>query len=75
MVILRNSSRVEIVCSDLQVTDKDTYAATLADCIFRALMVITDIFDLECLQYDAVNAFVNAKIDEEIYCYYPEGFE
>ena len=64
-----------VVRGDLQITDKDTYAATLASRTFRALMSITAAFDLECLQYDAINAFVNATLDEEIYCEPSIGFE
>ena len=62
------------VRGDLQTTEQDTYAATLAAKTFRALMALASAFNLEIQQYDAVNAFVNAKVDEEIYCYCPEGF-
>ena len=54
---------------------KDTYAATLATRIVRALMAIAAYFDLNTLQLDAVNAFVNSYLDEEIYVYCPEGFK
>jgi hypothetical protein len=47
--------------------DRDTYAATLAAKTFRVLIVITAVFDLEIKQYDAVSAFINNKIDEEIF--------
>lgn len=63
------------VRGDLQSTEQDTYAATLAARTFRALMAISAAFDLEIRQYDAVNAFVNSKINEEVNCYAPEGFE
>jgi transposase InsO family protein len=63
------------VRGDLQSTEQDTYAATLAARTFRALMAIAAAFDLEIQQYDAVNAFVNSKLNEDIYCYSPEGFE
>jgi len=62
------------VRGDLQITEKETYAATLAARIFRALMAIAAAFDLEIQQYDAVNAFTNAKLSKPIYCYCPEGF-
>jgi Reverse transcriptase (RNA-dependent DNA polymerase) len=38
-------------------------------------MAITAAFDLEIQQYDAVNASVNGKLNEDIYGYPPEGFE
>ena len=62
------------VRGDLQHTDLDTYAATLAIRIFRALMAIAAVFNLEIRQYDAVNAFMNSTLDEITYCYKPEGF-
>jgi Reverse transcriptase (RNA-dependent DNA polymerase) len=63
------------VQGDLQSTEQDTYAATLAARTFRALIAIAAAFDLEIQQYDAVNAFVNSKLNEDIYCYSPEGFK
>ena len=60
---------------DLQATEQDTYAATLAARTFRALMAIAAAFNLEIKQYDAVNAFANSALNEEIYCLSPEGFE
>jgi hypothetical protein len=52
----------------------ETYAATLAARIFRALMALMAAFDLDSCQFDATNAFVNSDIDEEICVPYPEGF-
>ena len=63
------------VRGDLQRTEQDTYAATLAARTFRALMAIAAAFNLEIFQYDAVNAFLNSKLNEEIFCQCPEGFE
>jgi Reverse transcriptase (RNA-dependent DNA polymerase) len=37
-------------------------------------MALAAAFDLEIRQYDAVNAFTNAKIDKQIYCWPPKGF-
>ena len=59
---------------DLQKTQQDTYAATLAARIFRALMALVNAFDLETRQYDAINAFVNSEIDEPIYLRPPAGW-
>ncbi|KJZ71678.1 hypothetical protein HIM_08939 [Hirsutella minnesotensis 3608] len=52
---------------------QSTYAATLAGRSFRTLMAISARFDLELIQYDAVNAFVNAQLDEEVYMKMPPG--
>ena len=53
---------------DLQQTNQDVYAATLAIRIFRTLMAIVIAFNLNTRQYDAINAFANSNIDESIYC-------
>jgi Reverse transcriptase (RNA-dependent DNA polymerase) len=47
----------------------------LASTAFRALMAITARFDLETVQMDAVNAFVNCHLDEVVYMKMPPGFE
>ncbi|KAK7583642.1 hypothetical protein V3481_012924 [Fusarium oxysporum f. sp. vasinfectum] len=57
-----------------QPNDKETYAATLAGRTFRVLMAITAKFDLETRQLDAVNAFTNSLIDEDIYVLFPDGY-
>ena len=62
------------VRGDLQTTEQDTYAATLAARTFRALIALAAAFDLEMEQYDAVNAFINSPLDEEIFCECPDGF-
>src|SRR4051812_16423490 len=62
------------VRGDLQATVEDTYAATLATRVFRALMAIAAYFNLEIRQYDAVNAFTNTPLKTPVYCYQPEGF-
>lgn len=36
-----------VACGDFQHTDMDTYAATLAACLFWFFMAITCVFDLE----------------------------
>jgi hypothetical protein len=59
---------------DLQHTEQDTYAATLAARTFRTLMALVAAFNLETRQYDAVNVFANSKINETIYCKLPEGY-
>ncbi|KAI8659271.1 hypothetical protein NCS56_01144000 [Fusarium sp. Ph1] len=53
---------------------EDTYAATLAGKSFRTMLAIAARFDLELLQYDAVNAFVNAKLQSNVFMKLPPGF-
>jgi hypothetical protein len=55
------------VRDDLQSIDQNTYATTLAAKTFRVLMIISAAFDLKIWQYDAVSAFINSEIDEELY--------
>ena len=71
--LLKYKSRI-CVRGDLQTTVEDTHAATLAIRIFRALIAIAGYFNLEIRQYDAVNAFTNARLPSPVYCYQPEGF-
>lgn len=60
---------------DKQYTQADTFAATLAIRIFRALMALVAAFDLETRQYDVLNAFINSSIDEPTYCIPPDGWK
>lgn len=53
---------------------KDTYAATLAGKLFRVLMTIAAQFDLKLLQYNAVNTFINAKLNKEKFIKLPPGY-
>lgn len=53
---------------------EETYAATLAGRSFRTLMAIAARFDLEMIQYDAVNAFVNAKLEKDVFMRMPPGY-
>jgi hypothetical protein len=55
------------VRDDLQSIDQNTYAITLTAKTFRVLMIISIVFDFEIWQYDAINAFINNEIDEELY--------
>ena len=59
---------------DLQSTGFDTYAATLSTRLFRLIMGIICFFDLETIQMDAINAFLNAKLPEPIYLQLPDGY-
>jgi len=53
---------------------EDTYAVTLAAKLFRALIAIIAIFDLNCWQGDAVNIFANSEINEVVYIKYLNRF-
>jgi hypothetical protein len=55
------------VKNNLRSIDQNTYVATFTAKTFRALMIISTAFDLKIWQYDAVNAFINSEIDEELY--------
>jgi hypothetical protein len=71
----RHKARI-CVRGDLQYqTDNDFYAATGAYRSFRLLMALVCAFGLICQQVDVKNAFTNAHMDEEVYCYAPQGFE
>ena len=53
---------------------KNTYASTLAGRSFRTLTAIAARFDLELIQYDAVNAFVNAPLPYDVFMRMPPGY-
>jgi len=57
-----------------QMTLADTYASTLAAKTFRALMSITAVFGLIAKQWDVVNAFCQATLDEIVYVQCPPGY-
>lgn len=56
-------------------TAQNTYASTLAGRSFRSVMAIAARFDLELIQYDVVNAFVNAELQDEVYMRLPPGYQ
>lgn len=63
------------VRGDLQhKTDEETYTSTLSFQVFRLLMALVALFDFETIQADAVNAFCNSPLDDEVYVYNPPGF-
>ncbi|TPX13082.1 uncharacterized protein E0L32_006508 [Thyridium curvatum] len=55
--------------------DRDTYAATLAGRSFRILMATAARFRLKVKQLDAINAFTNAYLDEEVFVELPPYFK
>jgi hypothetical protein len=64
-----------VVQEDLQEQDGDTYAATLAARLFRALMALACAFNLQARHYDVPNAFLNAHLDRTLYVRTPDGFQ
>jgi hypothetical protein len=63
------------VHGDLQIINKqETRATTLAARTLRTLLALIAAFDLETLQLDAVNAFLNSLLNEEVYVSYPPGY-
>jgi hypothetical protein len=74
-VLIKHKARL-CVRGDLQKLNphEDVYAATATFKTFRTLMSLAAAFDLEVWQLDAVNAFVNADIDDDVYISLPEGY-
>jgi hypothetical protein len=64
-----------VVRGDLQEQYGDTYAATLAARLFRALMALACAFNLKAKQYDVPNAFLNAFLDRTLHVKTPDGFQ
>ncbi|RKF63972.1 hypothetical protein OnM2_022059 [Erysiphe neolycopersici] len=67
-----------VIRGDLQVlSERDTYAATLAIRIYRAVLSFVAYFDLEANQFDVTKAFPHADLDEddEVNIHYPNGFK
>jgi hypothetical protein len=64
-----------VVCGNQQKPgDLPTKATTLAATSFRTLMAVMAKFDLETIQLDAINAFVNANLNELVYMRIPPEF-
>jgi hypothetical protein len=72
--LLKYKARL-VVRGDLQAQYGDTYAATLAARLFRALMALACAFNLKAMQYDVPNAFLNALLDRTLYVRTPDGFQ
>ncbi|RDW86563.1 uncharacterized protein DSM5745_03205 [Aspergillus mulundensis] len=59
---------------DLQPSNyADTAAATLAARLFRLMMALVAYFDLDVVQLDVINAFIQSFMDEEVYVETPPG--
>lgn len=65
-----------VIRGDQQTRDpRETYAATLAGTSFKILIAAATRFNMELLQYDAVNAIVHAQIDETVFMEMPPGYQ
>lgn len=65
-----------VVRGDLQPsTGNDTAAATLAARVFRLMMALAAAWDLEIMQFDVQNAFIQGLMDEEVYVEFPNGYK
>ena len=65
-----------MMCGNQQTQrDLPTCVTTLTSMTFQALMTITAKFDLKIIQMNAVNAFVNCKLDEVVYMKQLSEFE
>ncbi|RKF71403.1 hypothetical protein GcC1_100035 [Golovinomyces cichoracearum] len=60
---------------DLQSTEEDTYAATVAAYVTRSIAAIIGAHGLGALQYDAINAYGNSRRKIPLFTRCPSGFE
>jgi hypothetical protein len=72
--LLKHRARL-VVRGDLQEQYGDTYAATLAARLFQALMALACVFNLNAMQYNVPNAFLNATLDCTLHVRTPDGFQ
>jgi len=72
--LLKYKARL-VARGDLQEQYGDTYAATLAARLFRALIALACAFNLKAMQYDVLNAFLNALLDRTLYVRTPYSFQ
>ncbi|KAK2770917.1 reverse transcriptase domain protein [Colletotrichum kahawae] len=64
------------VRGDLQpINSLEIYASTLVGRSFRSLMVIVARFNLDTVQLDAINTFINSRLDEVVYMWFPPGYQ
>jgi hypothetical protein len=62
------------VRGDLQpISEQETYAATVKMKIFRFILALIAVYDLDTWHADVTNAFLNSLLDEEVYCKFPDG--
>ena len=51
-----------------------TFSSTAQMRSFRTIVMLAEAFDLDLLQYDISNAFLNGELEDEIYIEYPPGY-
>jgi hypothetical protein len=72
-MLVKHKARI-CVRGDLQkVSADEKYSATLAIRTARAIFALAAAFDLDTAQFDAVNAFLNSLLDEDVYVELPPG--
>jgi hypothetical protein len=73
--LLKFKARI-VVRHDLQMINnaQDVYAVILTSKTFRMLMTLIVAYELKTRQLDAINAFLNAKNYEIIYCYISDKY-
>ena len=52
----------------------ETYASVVASTTLRIFLTLVAVYDLELHKLDVKNAFIQTGIDEDVYCWPPEGF-
>ena len=53
----------------------ETYAPVVRYKSLRIILALANIFNYELKQMDVITAFLNAKVDEDVYMRVPEGFD
>ena len=66
-----------IVRNDLQLIEnaQEMYAVILTTKIFRMLMTMIAVYDLETHHLNVINAFLNVENDEEVFCYMSNDYK
>jgi len=52
----------------------ETYASVVASTTLRIFLTLVAVYDLELHKLDVKNAFIQADMEEDVYCWPPEGF-
>jgi hypothetical protein len=72
--LIKTKARI-CVRGDLQtLSNEEKRAATLAARTGKLMFALTAAFDMDTRQMDAINAFLNSTLTEEVYTELPEGF-